>query len=251
MIDKEKLRGSDLVSGGIFLVVGIVIIAMALQMPLSDSFGGVQSQWYVSPALLPLVIGACLIILSICIIVYALKNGGVEQFKKSLAEKKGKSIVTDKNLRMAAVILPLCTLVYVHLKAFDFYLTITIYLLFSTSVFYFEDMEFLKKSLKLYLVQFVVMVILVATGLSKTLNKLFFATMDIVGFIILISLTVNVVLFAKRSDDVIKKKRRIVLLISFLVPLLVIPLFRYALRVPMPKEGVIINVMSQIYYSLR
>lgn len=251
MIDKEKLRGSDLISGGIFLVVGIAIIIMALQMPLSDSFGGVQSQWYVSPALLPLVIGGCLVILSVCIIVYALKNGGVEQFKKSIEESKGKSIVTDKNLRMFAVLLPICTLVYVHLKAFDFYLTITIYLLFSTSVFYFEDICFLKRSLKIYLVQFAIVTILVATGLTKTLNQVFFAFMDIIGLLILISLTVNVVIFAKKSDSVIKKKRRIVLLISYLVPLLIIPLFRYALRVPMPKEGVIINIMSQIYYSLR
>ena len=252
MIDKNKLRGSDLITGGIFAALGVLIIILALQMPLTDSFGGVQSQWYVSPALLPLIIGACMILISIAIIVHALKNGGFQQLKEIIAEKKGEPILNIRNMRMAAVIIPLCTIVYVHLKAFDFFFSVAIYLIFTISVFYFEDDDFLRKSVYWYTALCVAMIIIMATKLNKVVNGLFFASMDVIGLAILTFFTVRTIRFAKHSDNpIVKKRLKHVLLVSFLVPLFIIPIFRYALRVPMPQEGVIINIMSRIYYALR
>jgi hypothetical protein len=57
MMDKDKLRKADIFSGSIIMLFGLWIISQALQMPMKDSWGGVQNVWYVSPALLPPVRG--------------------------------------------------------------------------------------------------------------------------------------------------------------------------------------------------
>ena len=93
-MDKAKLRGADLITSAIFFLLGIWIIAEAFTMPLKDSYAGVDSVWYVSPALMPLIIGAAMLLLSVAIFVHAAKKrrSGVpegdmeEQDEKRLAQ---------------------------------------------------------------------------------------------------------------------------------------------------------------------
>ena len=54
MLEKEKLRKADIFSGLAIFLFGLFMVLMASEMPMKDSWGGVQNVWYVSPALFPL-----------------------------------------------------------------------------------------------------------------------------------------------------------------------------------------------------
>jgi hypothetical protein len=53
------------------------------------------------------------------------------------------------------------------------------------------------------------------------------------------------------ASPVYRKKFRQAMLMSWITPFFVVIIFRYILRVPLPKEGAVVNVMSMIYYLFR
>jgi hypothetical protein len=57
MMEKERLRKADVFCGGIIFLFGAWIVWQAFNMPMKDSWGGVQNVWFVSPALFPLFVG--------------------------------------------------------------------------------------------------------------------------------------------------------------------------------------------------
>ena len=78
MMDKDKLRKADLFSGSIVFLLGLYIVVESLQMPMKDSWGGVQNVWYVSPAIFPLFVGSMITLLGAFLVKIALKSVGVK-----------------------------------------------------------------------------------------------------------------------------------------------------------------------------
>jgi hypothetical protein len=74
MMEKPRLRGADVVTSLLLIVFGGWVLWQAFHMPMKDSFGGVMNVWYVSPALLPIIIGAGVIALASSILAHALKE---------------------------------------------------------------------------------------------------------------------------------------------------------------------------------
>ena len=85
MMDIEKLRKADIFSGTAILLLGLFIISQAVQMPMKDSYAGVQNVWYVSPALLPLFIGAMLALLGVLLMKTALKAVGLRGLNSAMS----------------------------------------------------------------------------------------------------------------------------------------------------------------------
>ena len=54
-----------------------------------------------------------------------------------------------------------------------------------------------------------------------------------------------------RGDAALKHKLRVTLIMTFTPPLLLVPVFRYFLLVPLPHEGGIIGIMNLIRFALR
>jgi hypothetical protein len=253
MIDKSKLRGSDIITGSIFLVMGILIVAFAFRMPLRDSYGGVQSVWYVSPALLPIIIGSAMILLATAILLYAIKNDGIAQFKALCKERFATPLFDESGIRFAAIMVPLFSMVYINLTRIDFFLCIIYFLAFTISVFYFENPQIMRKTLILYTVQVGAIILLAVFKLDKVLDSLFIYTMDSIALIFIIVLFVYIKKLAnkQKNADELKKKYAQMIRISLLTPLFIVPVFRFALRIPMPKEGAIMNIMYLIYYAIK
>jgi hypothetical protein len=111
----------------------------------------------------------------------------------------------------------------------------------------------MRKTLTMYSVQVGLIVLLAIFKLDKELESLFIYSMDIIALIFIIMLLVYIKKLTKKQEnaDVLKKKYAQMMRISFLTPLFIVPLFRFALRIPMPKEGAIMNVMYLIYYAIR
>ena len=252
--DKNKnMRGADIVISIIFLILGIFILIGAFQMPLTDSYGGVDSVWYVSPALMPIIIGIAIILLSLSILMYALKQGGMELLKTSISKRKKDSFFNESMIRMLATLIPLFWLVFVHLRMLDFCIAVALYLTFTISVFYFDDTKILKETLKFYCILMLINLIFRVTTLNVVLDKVFIFTTDILATIELIVLIFYIKGKVKTSDikDGLIKKYHQALGVSLITPIAVASIFRFALRIPMPKEGFIMNFMYLIYYAIK
>jgi hypothetical protein len=93
--------------------------------------------------------------------------------------------------------------------------------------------------------------ILAVFKIDKALMALFNYSMDIMAIAMIIIVTVLLMSQVKKSSDPTHaKKFRSALWMTYMTPLFLVPIFRYMLRVPLPREGAIVDLMSLVYYSL-
>lgn len=252
MIEKTRLRGLDLITSVIFFLLAIYILIGAMGMPLKDSYAGVDSVWYVSPALLPIIIGIAMLLLSTAIFTNALKDGGWSALLLIISESKNKKFLSDANMRYAGVLVPLIAMVYINITRIDFFITVVLYLIFTISVFHIDDLLIMRKMVYLYTGEMLFLLFLAVFGLDIKLKAFFPYALDILAIAFIVSIiAVLVVLCKKEGNPVYWKKLKQALLMSFLTPLFIVPLFRFMLRVPLPVEGVVVNAMSALYYVFR
>lgn len=252
MMEKTKLRGADIVTSGLFFLLGVYILAEAFTMPLKDSYAGVDSVWYVSPALMPFIIGGAMILLAVTIFRHALKNGGLEALKATFLGRKKGNYLSDANIRYAGVLVPLCSMVYLNITRIDFFLTIALFLVFTISVFYLDDLVIMRKTVYLYTAEMGLILVLAIFGLDKALKNFFVYSLDILAFLMIASITVFLIVMVNKSGkDDYRKKLRQAMMMTWFTPLFVVPIFRFLLRVPLPVEGAVVNVMSYFYYLAR
>lgn len=252
MIEKTRLRGLDLITSIIFFLLAIYILVGAMGMPLKDSFAGVDSVWYVSPALLPIIIGIAMLLLSATIFSNALKDGGWNALLAIISESKNKKLLSDANIRYAGVLVPLIAMVYINITRIDFFITVVLYLIFTISVFHIDDLQIMRKMVYLYTGEMLFLVFLAVFGLDSKLKAFFPYSLDILAIVFIFSIiTVLVILCQKEGSSVYRKKLSQAIFMSFLTPIFIVPLFRFMLRVPLPVEGVVVNAMSALYYLFR
>ena len=249
-MDKTNIRGTDLIVGSLFFILGVIILVSAFQMPLRGSFAGVINVWYVSPALFPIIIGVGMILLSIGILRHALKEYGLEQLKQMIAERKKTPLLNEKSIRYAAILVPLLTMVYINLTRIDFFFAIALFLSFTIPVFYYGSLGIMKKMLMYYSCAMGI-IFLASITLSKIITPHFYYFMDVVALILLIvHNTIMSVLIKKEIPGQAKKIRQL-FLISYLTPIGLTIMFRFFLRIPLPYEGGITDIMAEIQYLLR
>ncbi|PKL06661.1 MAG: hypothetical protein CVV53_03120 [Spirochaetae bacterium HGW-Spirochaetae-9] len=252
MMEKSRLRSFDVVWSGLFFLLGIYILAEAFQMPLKDSYAGVDSVWYVSPALLPIIIGVAILLLSGAIFLHALKNGGWATLKASIINRKKVNFLSDANIRYAGVLVPLIAMVYLNITRIDFFITVILFLVFTISVFHLDDLLIMRKAVYLYTAEMGIILLLAIFGLDKKLVALFVYSLDIIATLMIASMVILLaVLVRKSGKPEHRKKLRQAMWMSFMTPVFIVPLFRFILRVPLPVEGAVVNLMSEIYYMFR
>jgi len=248
-MEEKKLRQYDFLTSVILILFGIWEMTETFKMPMQDSYGGVEAVWYVSPALLPLFIGAAIILLGTILLVNSIRTGGAAGFINSLKEL-GKSRLSYESIRVLTVLLALASFIYILIPHIDFYLSIALFLFFLCTAFYPDNDEFRSKFVRHYLAGTGIFLILIITGLSGVLNSILKYNMDILALIFLIYLNIAGRLFA-RAYEIPSRLIRQVTLVSLIVPLILCPLFRYFLLVPLPVEGGIIKLMNLLYYTIR
>lgn len=252
MEGKEKLRKYDFVTSIILIIVGIYELILTSKMPMRDTYSGVESTWYVSPALFPLFIGIGLILLSIMLMVNSITSGGlsclIRDFKEKRASGEGMSA---KTFSVLVFLLHLASLVYLLIPRIDFFISLTIFLFSVIAFFYLDDEVIGKRIAKVFLIGTLVLLVLAVTGLDKVLNDAFFLTLDILALLFTIYIIV-MVFRATKGNDAYRRKVRIALIVALVTPTILCPVFRYGLLVPLPVEGIIFNnIFNTIYYMIR
>ncbi|MGB6370163.1 MAG: tripartite tricarboxylate transporter TctB family protein [Atribacterota bacterium] len=245
---KKELRKADFITSVLLLLFSVWIIMETLKMPMKDTFGGVQNVWYVSPALFPLIISIFIMILGIVLLIHSISSGGAKNFLNNFSIRyRG---ISEKNIRFIGILLALFSFVYLNIPRVDFFISVTLFLTFFISVFYFDDKDLLKKLTLFYFTGSIIFIILFVFGISKILNSYYKYSTDILALFFYISYIIYN--WTKVKNNHIYIKRLIVsLMVALIVPLILCPTFRYFLLVPLPKEGLIIQMMHNIYYFLK
>jgi hypothetical protein len=103
-MNKIKTRKADFIASLLLVAFGIFVISESLKMPLKASYGGVESHWYVSPALFPLFVGAMVVIMGGFLMGIAIKDGGMKAlFFRNAGDTKIQ--IDEKTRRVLIVVL--------------------------------------------------------------------------------------------------------------------------------------------------
>jgi hypothetical protein len=251
MMDKDKLRKTDIYSGAVICVFGLWIILQALKMPMKDSWGGVQNVWYVSPAIFPLFVGCVIMLLGALLCRTALKMVGLRAFKQTVLWLLSKDLLqffnSIPNLRFYSIVVLFLSFVYLTIPRIDFFLSAFLFLVVFITSFYFDDAVLLKKLFFFYLAGVIILIIFFALGLNDLLSKALPYPGDILTACFIVSYT----LYAWgliRGNPVMRKKYRTAMIVAFVSPFVVGMIFKYFLLVPMPSEGLVVAVTDYFWY---
>jgi len=246
MIDRQKLRRADFITSIILILFGVWMLSESLRMPMRDSFGGVQNVWYVSPALLPLIISIALILLGTTLLVHSAILGGAKSFLQNLRKRPQKP--SEGTIRFLAVLMAILSFVYLHIPRIDFFLSVSLFLLFFISVFYLDDEDLFRKLALFYFVGNVVFLVLLVVGTDRILARILPFPTDWIALIFWFFYMVYVRMHT-RAELRFKRRFRTTLIVSLIVPVILCPVFRYLLLVPLPKEGAIVEIMHFVRYA--
>jgi len=251
MMDKDKLRKADIFSGSVIMLFGLWVVSQALQMPMKDSYGGVQNVWYVSPALLPLFVGSMIALLGALLIRIALKTVGLQALTDTLRWLGSPELIhflrTPALFRFYAMIVLFFSFVFLNIPRIDFFLCAILFLIVFITMFYFDDDALLKKMLCFYLIGTIVFLAFFSLGLPKTLEDSLPYPGDwlTLAFIIAYGIYVWILI---RNVPLLRKKYRTALILTIAAPFTIGPIFKYFLLVPMPTEGMVVAVLDAIWY---
>jgi len=248
-MELKSLRKADLITSVLVIAFGLFVMIMAMQMPMTASYGGVQAHWYVAPALFPLIIGAALILLGFILGFVALRGGGLKALLEGI-EEKSKKRIDEKTIRVWVVAFALGSFIYVFIPNIDFFISIATFLFFVCSVFYSESPRVFRHMTRLFLVETAVFALIFASGVSDVLTHLYYYSTDAVALVMLVVMNV----YARRLmklDGLSGKKITTVMWLSIITPLILCPVFRYLLLTPLPNEGIILDHMNLFYYQLK
>lgn len=251
MMEKEKLRKADIFSGGIIFLFGLWIVHQAMQMPMKDSWGGVQNVWFVSPALFPLFVGAMIALLGALLVRTGLKTIGFNGFTDVLRWMVSAELIhflkTPPLIRFYAMVVLFFSFIFLNIARVDFFLGSTLFLTVFITQFYFDDEQLLKKLLAFYLAGTLMMIVYHATPLAKIMEASVAYAGDWLTLCFIVAYGVYAWILV-RSDASMRHKYRTSLILSLVSPLLIGSAFKYLLLVPMPKEGLVVVVLDAIRY---
>lgn len=252
MLEMHKLRKADVFSGILIVLLGVFIVVQALQMPMKDSYGGVQNVWYVSPAVFPLLIGGTLVILGGLLIKTALKSiglSGVRQVIQYLGSWDFLNFLKQQEtLRFYGIVLNLLVLVFLLVPRVDFFLAATIFLLIFFLMFYCGTQSSLLSLIVLMLGGSFVLSVFTLSPLAEITSRVVPFPADILVIVLIAGLVFFGFRQIKECID-LRQKLRLSITIAFVAPFTIGIIFKYFLLVPMPFEGIVVSVLDAIWYA--
>ena len=251
MLEKEKLRKADIFSGLAIFLFGLFIVLMASEMPMKDSWGGVQNVWYVSPALFPLFVGGVIMLLGAMLTRTALKMAGIKALAETIhwlgSRDLFQFLTGDSVIRFYAIAVLFLSLVYLNLPRIDFFLSSILFLEVFITMFYFDDDQLLKKLFWFYLAGVGALIVYFAFGLDPVLSRHVPFAADILTICFILAYFIYAWALI-RSNPPLRRKYRISLTVAVAAPFIIGPIFKYFLMVPMPTEGLIVAILDYFWY---
>jgi cellulose synthase/poly-beta-1,6-N-acetylglucosamine synthase-like glycosyltransferase len=200
---------------------------------------------------MPLFIGGVIMLLGAMLCRIGLKTLGFETFKGTLRWLTSPDLLrvlkSDVSVRFYAIAILFLTLVFVNLPRVDFFLCAVLFLSVFITMFYFLDDSLLQKFLLFYLAGEVVFIFFFALGLHASSDETPSYAADVLALVFIIAYLVYVWM-QTRSQEGLRKKFRIGLIVALATPFVIGPIFKYFLMVPLPKEGLVVAALDYVWY---
>jgi hypothetical protein len=235
-------RKADLYTSILLLALSIAMIAETLTFPMTNSYGGVDSVWYVSPALFPLLIASALVIMAIVLLRRAIVDGGA---RRAWADRHllMQGWRNERVQRLVIIVACIAGYVYGLVSYVDFFIASTLFLGAFTVPFYLDRSALFTPTL----------ICLLGTSLFVFVVRrdelVPGSTLDSVMLIVYCVMAIWTWVLVRGDCDLVRKWR-ISMLVSLATPLILVPGFKFGLLVPLPVEGLAINTMSDLARSL-
>lgn len=250
-MDKGSLRKADLGTSLIIMAFGIWVLALAFDMPMKDSWGGVQNVWYVSPALFPLIVGGAITVLGLLLFRIALKSVGLAEaatLVRGLFRTAGDGgVLTEGNYRFLVITTLLFSFVYLTIPHVDFFLAALWFLVPFITIFYLAEAGAMSRLFRAYCAGTLVLLGFLATGLDAALADVAEYPADVLT-LILVGLFIALARKTTACHAESRARLRTGLIVAFASPLGLGSVFKYFLLVPLPFEGMVVSVMDMIWY---
>jgi hypothetical protein len=220
---------------------------------MSGSYGGVENQWYVSPALFPLILLSALFLCCAVLLVSSVKQQGNKHFFNLghwIGDKKHQAI-RDRWLIIGLLI----EYVYVLIPSTDFYLATTIFVASLTCIFYLQLIN-ARKWVTAVNCLLVLSLITIRLMLNEDPSLTLLDINDLETSILYcdISTAIALVFFVtwqlKSGLPIDKTKVMYNLIAVLLVPLILVEICGFLLYVPMTVEyGSVISFLNWLIYE--
>jgi hypothetical protein len=248
MDDPIRMRKADFWTSLIFFGIVAGMIGSAMTMPLKDSFAGVQNAWYVSPALLPLMIAGGLFILATALLVNAIRTGGARAALASLGNwaEAGKGATA----RMLVSIAIIAGYVYGLIPRVDYVVTTALFLQVFIAAFYVDRKEVMRLQTAVYLFVAIPAFLADLVGVYPPPGTPVRYSLDVIVLVVLGWL--GAVTWRRLASDADGRHRfAVTMAVSVTVALLTSVSFKFGLLVPLPAEGPVVRAMETVALALR
>jgi hypothetical protein len=233
-------RRADFWTSLVLLVIAAAMIGGALQFPLQGTYAGVRNAWYVSPALLPLIIAGCLAVLALILLLAAIRAGAVQRAFAPRSAAGQLDVLLIGGLIAAFVV---CLVPRV-----DFIVGATLFLFAFTISFHLNHAAVARLALGGFFAVCLLVGGMAFLGLTP-------APRSIPAFLLDGAVLLVLVLMAGVSLWRCPKPARLALRqclgVAFLTPLLLGSIFKFFLLVPLPREGLVVVALDTVRYALR
>jgi hypothetical protein len=211
-------------------------------MPFSGTVGGVTTEWYESPGLLPLFIGCSLFAAGLSVFTQSKNAHGRERFLKYFREINPSGFLVSAG--------GILSYIFVLITWYDFFLASSIFLLLYIGIYYLEEPEISSKLLKIYYSAIAISIAIFMSGVDQFLNSGYPFVTDFILVVTGAALIAAMYKGSKRSGTELLAKVRRLTLIAIIFPAVLCPIFRYFLLVPLPNEGLVVEqIFNHTYYT--
>jgi len=239
---KVRLRKHDFWTSLVLLALAAAMAWEATGYPMTDSYGGVRNVWYVSPALFPLLVAAGLFLLSLVLLINSVLSGGARVALGGPIDQAAKIAAVG---RFAAIAALLAAYVYALVPRVDFFIATVLFLQAFFAVFHVTGKNITRPCLMIFAVGAACAGALAATGTSSGHIWMAFESALLAGCLWL-------PWSAWRGAGTEQSAPlRHAALTSIAVPAFLCPVFKYALLVPLPAEGIVVQAMDAVRYAMR
>lgn len=241
-----RLRKADFWTALIILAAGAYMIFEALGYPLEGSYAGVRNVWYVSPALLPLMVAGMLVLLSGYLLVNAIRTGGARAAITELAE--GAWVPAFRSaIDVWIICLILAVYIVVLVPRIDFVIATIPSLFTFLAVYYVERPTAARRGLTIFVAIAALLVVVTAAGFQPASRSAGFYWRDAALLGAAVAQILAVVSAVWRDEEAWPRLRRSIA-VAVVTPLLLSVVFKYGLIVPLPAEGLAVEIMERIRY---
>lgn len=234
-------RTADFWTSLVLLVLAAAMAGGALQFPLRGTYAGVRNVWYVSPALLPLIIAACLAVLALALLLTAIRAGAARTAFRRAGTATGR-------LDVALIAGLIAAFVACFVPRVDFIVGATFFLLAFTISFHLDHPAMARAVLAAFFATAAGVAGMALLGLTPPPRSTMALVVDGVVLAVL-AVTALAMLRLARAED--RRGLRHCLGIALVAPLLLGSIFKFFLLVPLPREGLVVIALDTVRYTLR